>query len=343
VTTSAAELQQVERSASLRHRLAGIEQGTLVMGLTAVLLVVGALTTRGFTTFGNFRVVLLLSSALGIVSVGQSIVILGKGVDLSVAVVAALAAQGSVELFTKRGFSETEAVAFVLAMGLGMGLFNGWLVAYAEVPALFATLGTMALFNGVIRVNLLPTHLYQLPANSHIVHWMGQGDVLGIPAPILLAGIVFVGAWLFIAYTSPGRLIRAMGDNPEAARLMGAPIRPLIVTTYVISAVLAAMAGLIILGKDGGYSTIYGAGQDILFESITIAVIGGVSLSGGKGSIFGVFSGAAFVAIIVNLLTLNNFDLLARNFTRGFVLIVAVAADAWLHPRDEETAKTEDL
>ena len=343
MTTSAAELQQGGQSASLRHRLATIEQGTLVMGLTAVLLVIGVFTTRGFATFGNFRVVLLLSSALGIVSVGQSIVILGKGVDLSVAVVAALAAQGSVELFTKRGFSESEAVVFVLAMGLGMGLFNGWLVAYAEVPALFATLGTMALFNGVVRVNLLPTHLYQLPQNMHIVHWMGQGDVLGIPAPILLAGVVFVGAWLFIAYTSPGRLIRAMGDNPEAARLMGAPIRPLIVTTYVISAVLAAIAGLIILGKDGGYSTIYGAGQDILFESITIAVIGGVSLSGGKGSIFGVFSGAAFVAIIVNLLTLNNFDLLARNFTRGFVLIVAVAADAWLHPRDEETAKTEDL
>jgi len=343
VTTSAAELQHQGQSASLRYRLATIEQGTLVMGLTAVLLVIGVLTTRGFATFGNFRVVLLLSSALGIVSVGQSIVILGKGVDLSVAVVAALAAQGSVELFTKRGFSESEAVVFVLAMGLGMGLFNGWLVAYAEVPALFATLGTMALFNGVVRVNLLPTHLYQLPGNMHIVHWMGQGDVLGIPAPIVLAAVVFIGAWLFIAYTSPGRLIRAMGDNPEAARLMGAPIRPLIVSTYVISAVLAAIAGLIILGKDGGYSTIYGAGQDILFESITIAVIGGVSLSGGKGSIFGVFAGAAFVAIIVNLLTLNNFDLLARNFTRGFVLIVAVAADAWLHPRDEETAKTEDL
>jgi len=343
VTTSAAELEQHGQSASLRHRLATIEQGTLVMGLTAVLLVIGVFTTRGFATFGNFRVVLLLSSALGIVSVGQSIVILGKGVDLSVAVVAALAAQGSVELFTKRGFSESEAVVFVLAMGLGMGLFNGWLVAYAEVPALFATLGTMALFNGVVRVNLLPTHLYQLPPNMHIVHWMGQGDVLGIPAPIILAGIVFIGAWLFIAYTSPGRLIRAMGDNPEAARLMGAPIRPLIVSTYVISSVLAAIAGLIILGKDGGYSTIYGAGQDILFESITIAVIGGVSLSGGRGSIFGVFSGAAFVAIIANLLTLHNYTLVTRNFTRGFVLIVAVAADAWLHPRDEETAKTEDL
>jgi ribose transport system permease protein len=343
VTTSAADLAQSTGGESLRHRLATIEQGTLVMGLTVVLLVIGFFTTRGFATFGNFKVVLLLSSALGIVSVGQSIVILGKGVDLSVAVVAALAAQGSVELFTKRGFSEGEAVAFVLAMGLGMGLFNGWLVAYAEVPALFATLGTMALFNGVVRVNLLPTHLYQLPPNSHIVRWMGSGDVLGIPAPIVLAAIVFIGAWLFIAYTSPGRLIRAMGDNPEAARLMGAPIRPLIVSTYVISSVLAAIAGLVILGKDGGYSTIYGAGQDILFESITIAVIGGVSLSGGKGSIFGVFSGAAFVAIIVNLLTLNNYGLLPRNFTRGLVLIVAVAADAWLHPRDEETAKTEDL
>jgi ribose transport system permease protein len=343
VTTSVADLPQVEPSRSLRHRLAAIEQGTLVMGLTAILALVGVLTTRGFWTFGNFRVVLLLSSALGIVSVGQSIVILGKGVDLSVAVGAALAAQGSVELFTQRGFSEGQAVGLVLVMALGMGLFNGWLVAYAEVPALFATLGTMALFNGAIRVALLPTHLYQLPPESDIVRWMGRGAVLGIPSPIVLAAIVFVGAWLFITYTSPGRLIRAMGDNPEAARLMGAPIRPLQVSTYVISALLAAIAGLVIMGKDGGYSTIYGAGQDLLFESITVAVIGGVSLSGGKGSIFGVVSGAAFVAVIVNLLTLNNFGLLGRNFNRGLVLIVAVAADAWLHPRDEETAKSEDL
>ncbi len=343
MTTSVAELPQIEPSPSLRQRLATIEQGTLVMGLTAVLVLVGVLTTRGFSTFGNFRVVLVLSSALGIVSVGQSIVILGKGVDLSVAVGAAIAAQGSVELFTQRGFSESQSVGLVLVMALGMGLFNGWLVAYAEVPALFATLGTMALFNGAIRVALLPTHLYQLPPESDIVKWMGRGAVLGIPSPIVLAGIVFVGAWLFITYTSPGRLIRAMGDNPEAARLMGAPIRPLQVSTYVISALLAAIAGLVILGKDGGYSTIYGAGQDLLFESITVAVIGGVSLSGGKGSIFGVFSGAAFVAVIVNLLTLNNFGLLGRNFTRGLVLIVAVAADAWLHPRDEETAKSEDL
>jgi ribose transport system permease protein len=329
---------------SVRQRLAGLEQGTLVMGLTVLLVVVGALTTDRFFTRGNLRVVVLLSAALGIVAVGEAIVILGKGIDLSIAVVAALSAQGAVELWQNHGFSETEAVLLILAMALGMGFFNGWLVAYAEVPALFATLGTWQLFNGVLRRLLVQRQLYNIPGDDRgILHWIGRGEILGIQMPIILAGMVFIGAWLFISYTSVGRLIRSMGDNPEAARLMGAPVRPLQVATYVISAVLAAVAGLVILGKDGGYSTVYGGGGDILFEAITIVVIGGVSLSGGRGSIFGVFAGAAFVALTVNLLTLNNFDLIQRNFTKGFILLVAVTADAWLHPRDEETAKTEDL
>jgi ribose transport system permease protein len=330
---------------SVRQRLATIEQGTLVMVLTVVLVAVGAVTTKRFFTTGNLRVVVLLSAALGIIAVGEAIVILGKGIDLSIAVVAALSAQGAVELWQgPHHFSETQAVLVILAMALGMGFFNGWLVAYAEVPALFATLGTWQLFNGVLRRLLVQKQLYNVPNDDRgILHWIGRGDVLGIQMPIILAALVFIGAWLFISYTSVGRLIRSMGDNPDAARLMGAPLRPLQVSTYVISAVLAAIAGLVILGKDGGYSTVYGGGADILFDAITIVVIGGVSLSGGRGSIFGVFAGAAFVALTVNLLTLNNFDLIQRNFTKGFILLVAVTADAWLHPRDEETAKSEDL
>jgi ribose transport system permease protein len=345
VTVPAVEVGQATAvPPSVRQRLAGLEQGTLVMGLTVVLVAVGALTTRRFFTTGNLRVVILLSAALGIVAVGEAIVILGKGVDLSIAVVAALSAQGAVELWQNHGYSETQAFLLIIGMALVMGFFNGWLVAYAEVPALFATLGTWQLFNGVLRRNLVQRQLYNLPPDDHgVFHWIGRGHVLGIQMPIVLAAAIFVGAALFISYTSWGRLIRSMGDNPEAARLMGAPVRPLQVSTYVISAVLAAVAGLVILGKDGGYSTVYGGGSDILFDAITIVVIGGVSLSGGRGSIFGVFAGAAFVAVIVNLLTLRNFGLIERNFTKGFILLIAVTADAWLHPRDEETAKTEDL
>jgi ribose transport system permease protein len=327
----------------LRERLATVEQGTIVMGITLALILLGALTTRRFFTTGNLEVLILLSAALGIVAVGESIVILGKGVDLSVAALAAIAGQGAVELWGNRGFSEIEAVLLILVMALGMGFVNGWLVAYAEIPPLFATLGTWQLFNGVFKIKLLETENYILPRDSEFLHWLGRGEVLGIKTPIVVAGAVFLLARFFISSTSWGRLIRSMGDNPEAARLMGAPVRPLQVSTYVISAVLAALAGLVILGKDGGYSTAYGGGTDILFEAITVAVIGGVSLSGGRGSIFGVLAGTALVGVIVNLLTLNNLSLLQRNFTKGVVLILAVIADAWLHPRDEETAKSQDL
>ncbi|MCA1842272.1 MAG: hypothetical protein LC792_03605, partial [Actinobacteria bacterium] len=131
MTISAAETGRGVDDArpTIRQRLATIEQGTLVMGLTVVLVFVGAVTTDRFFTSGNIRVVVLLSAALGIIAVGEAIVILGKGIDLSIAVVAALSAQGAVELWQGHHFSETQAVVIILAMALGMGFFNGWLVA----------------------------------------------------------------------------------------------------------------------------------------------------------------------------------------------------------------------
>ena len=173
--------------------------------------------------------------------------------------------------------------------------------------------------------------------------WMGRGRLLGLPAPIVIAFIVFAVAWGFLSWTSYGRLVRAMGDNPSAARLSGAPVRPLTVATFVIAALLAALAGLVLLGKNGNYSTAYGGSNDLLFNAITAAVIGGVSLTGGKGTIFGVFAGTALTAVIVNILTLKNVSVMSGTLIKGLVLVAALALDAWLHPRDEETAKSDDL
>ena len=143
--------------------------------------------------------------------------------------------------------------------------------------------------------------------------------------------------------TTYGRLLRAMGDSPAAARLTGIPVRPLIVMVFMGAALLAALAGFLQLGVSGGYSRAYGSSEDLMFNAITAAVIGGVSLTGGKGSMFGVLAGTAFISIFVNLMTLMNVDVVASVAIRGALLIGALALESWLHPRDEETAKSDDL
>ena len=327
----------------LRTRLAAVDQGRLVALVTLGLILFGGITVDGFWNVSNFSTLLRLSAALGILAVGSAIVIMGKGVDLSGAAIAAIAAQGAAHLWEVRKYGETKAIIVVIVLAIVMGLINGWLVAYVEVPALFATLGTWKLFEGLFQVSLFDKKIYELPTGGSIITWMGRGRFLGIPAPILIAAIVFLSVWIFLSRTSYGRLIRAMGDNPSTARLSGAPVRPLVVATFVLAAFLAAIAGLVLIGKNGNYSTAYGGGNDLLFNAITAAVIGGVSLTGGKGSMFGVLAGTALTAVIVNLLTLQNFSVMSSTLIKGLVLVAALALDAWLHPRDEETAKADDL
>jgi len=341
--TSATATPATTPGVPLRVRLASIDQGRLIAVVTVALIAFGAVTVRGFFNISNFSTLIRLSSALGILAVGSAIVIMGKGVDLSGAAVAAISAQGVAHLWEQRHYGEGKAILAVVVFALLMGLVNGWLVAYVEVPALFATLGTWKLFEGLLQVSLFNKKIYELPSGGSIVNWMGRGRVVGVPSPIVIAAIVFVTAWAFLSRTSYGRLVRAMGDNPSAARLSGAPVRPLIVATFVIAALLAAVAGLVLLGKNGNYSTAYGGSNDLLFNAITAAVIGGVSLTGGKGTMFGVFAGTALTAVIANLLTLKNFSVMSGTLVKGLVLVAALALDAWLHPRDEETAKSDDL
>lgn len=327
----------------LRQRMAGADQAGIVLVVTAAIIALAAVFVRGFASLGNFSSLLRLTAALGVVAVGSAIVILAKGVDLSAAAMVAVVAQGCVVFWTERGTGEAQAILIVLALALAMGIFNGVMVAYVELPALFVTLGTSQMFLGLAKIRLLDSETYSLPNDSSIVVELGRGSVFGVPTPIVVMAVVFLTAHWFITRTSYGRMIRALGDNPSTARMTGAPVRPLIVSTFVIAAALAFIGGLLTLGRNGGYSTSYGAGNGLLFDAITVAVIGGVSLTGGRGSMFGVAVGTVLIAVIVNVMTLLDFSIVQRNLTKGLVLIAALALDAWLHPRDEETAKSDDL
>ncbi len=329
--------------ADLRAKLASIDQAVLIAAVTAAMVVVGAIFVDGMFSFDNLATVARISAPMGILAVASALVIMGKNVDLSVVAVVGVAGMVSVHLAEANGFSEWQAIAVVLAIGVFVGLANGWLSAYVGIPALFVTLGTWKLVEGYFNVSLLEKQSYTLPANFDVVRWLGQGSILGIDVPILLAVATFLGAGWALNKTSFGSMLRATGDSPAAARLTGLPVRPLIVTTFVIAAALAILVGLMQLGINGGYSKAYGAGDELMFNAITAAVIGGVSLTGGKGSISGVLAGVAFIAIFTNMMTLLDVSVVTSTAVRGAILLSALALDAWLHPRDEETAKSDDL
>lgn len=313
----------------------------MVLMLTGALIVLGAVTTDGFLTTGNLQAVLQLSLGFGILAVGQATVILGKGIDLSSAAVATATGLITLELM-ERGFSEPTAIAAMVVVGVAMGAANGILVAYAGIPALFATLGTGSLYLGGATVWLLESNMYAIKRDSLIAK-LTQVEVWGFQLYFLIPAGVFILAWLLWNYTTFGRMLRAVGDNAETARLDGQPDRPITVASYVWSSVLGVLAGYILLSLYGSVLTSGSAFSPLLFTTLTAVVIGGISLSGGHGSILGVVAGAAFIAVMNNLLTLHSFSSASEDLTRGAVLLAAVVLDAWLHPRDDETSKSEDL
>lgn len=337
VTSPVAEKHAATRGFSASR----FDQSMLVLVLTLALVVVGGLTTQGFLSPGNFRIVLIFSAAPGIVALGLALTILGKGIDLSIGAVVLVTGQFTLELIS-RGWSEAGAIGAMILVAIVLGFLNGWLISVLGVPALFVTLATGQLLLGGVKIWFLQSNLYTVDDGSFVAS-LGRGSVLDIPTAVLLAGVVFVLAWVLWSLLSFGRLIRAVGDNFESARTTGAPVRPLQISTYVISALMGTFAGYLILAREGSVTTTGTAFSPLLFSALIAVVVGGVSLSGGHGHVLGVLLGTLFIGIINNLLILQSLGPSTQSFILGATLMLAIIIDARLHPRDLETSKSGDL
>lgn len=330
-----------ERATSRRFSQTRFDQSMLVLALTVALVVVGTLTTEGFLSPGNFRVILIFSAAPGVVALGLALTILGKGIDLSIGAVVLVTGQLTLELVS-RGWSEPSAICAMITAAVVLGLVNGSLISVLGVPALFVTLATGQLLLGGVKIWFLQSNLYTVDASSFIAS-LGRGSLFGIPTAVLLSALVFVLAWVLWSLLSFGRLVRALGDNFESARTTGAPVRPLQIATYVISALLGTFAGFLIVAREGSVTTTGSAFTPLLFSALIAVVVGGVSLSGGHGHVLGVLLGTLFIGIVNNLLILHSLGPSAQSFILGATLLLAIIIDARLHPRDLETSKSGDL
>jgi ribose transport system permease protein len=316
-------------------------QERIVLVLTLALFISFCLTLNQFATAGNLISLLQSVAILGVLGVGMAFVIIGRGIDLAMVTVMAISVAW---MFNEINRGLSIAAAFGLGIGLAalVGVANGVLVAYFEIPAIFTTLAMATLLYGLGRFLLIDSDAVFLGDQLNTFKTIGAGYVWGIPASIIWAAVIALFCFVVLRYTKFGRYIYAMGDNPLAARITGIPVRPMIVLQYVASALIAFAAGLILSATVSSMNTRL-ANSTMIYDVILVVVIGGIGLSGGKGGIRNVIIGTLLIGTLINGMTMLDLSYTEQKIIKSLILLVAVVVDSIVNPRDEQTAQQGDI
>jgi ribose/xylose/arabinose/galactoside ABC-type transport system permease subunit len=284
-----------------------------------VLIAVTAILSPAFMTGNNISNMLLQAAPLGIVVIGQAMVILVRGLDLSVASVMATAA---VVATSFSGQNSDAFAVFVVAMTIGMvtGLVNGLLITKRNVSPFLATLATMTLLQGLRFAYTQGAPSGNVPP---IYRVLGSQTFYGVPYNMMILLVLAVVFSALLQKSTYGRRVYLTGGNPVMARLVGINADRITIASYVISGALAALAGLIYSGFVGIVDNWVGRGFEL--DSIVAAVMGGVALSGGRGSIVGGLFGAAILVVVFNAVLMIGFPIEFQIIIKGLVIIVAAA------------------
>jgi ribose transport system permease protein len=318
-----------------------VEWVVLLVSATAAALF--AITVEGFATLSNLENLARNSAPLLILSCAMGIVVIGRGLDLSQ--IAAMTAVTSVfGVLILSGHSPTVALLAAAGAAVLLGLINGWLIAYAEIPALLATLATAILFTGLGRWGILRgEYLLLLPKDLPLITLLSSGRVLGVPLPIVIAFCIAAITWFLLACTGYGRAIYASGDNHATARISGLPVRQTTLVVYVVAAVAASIAGLLVASASGTVDFRTVTNGTLLFEVIMVVVLGGISLRGGRGGLLSIVAGVALISVMRNGMTLMDLTTQVQSLVKGLTLIVAIVLDNHFNPKDPETDTVGDL
>lgn len=315
-------------------------QESIVLLIAVVFFLLFAAALPGFLAADNLLSLLQNVSILGILGVGMGLVVIGRGIDLAMVTTMAMSTAWTIALMNS-GTGAVAAVLFGLGFAVVIGLLNGFLVAYVEVPAIFATLAMATVIYGFGRLFLVDLDVLYLPPDAAWLRGL-SGTVLGVPLPVIWFAVVALLAFAFLRFTRIGRYIFAMGDNREAARITGIPVRPMMLLQYVISSVIAFAAGLITASLLATVN-IRVAQSTMVYDVILVVVLGGIGLSGGRGGVRNVIVGTLLIGILLNGMTILDMSFTVQNLVKGAVLLIAIIVDSIANPRDEQTAQQGDI
>jgi ribose transport system permease protein len=307
------------RDSKIFQSISWRDMGTL-LGLLLII-VAFATTSDVFLTERNWINILQQSSINACIAIGMTIVIISGGIDLSVGATAALAAVMSGTLL-KAGFSPAMVIPVALLIGLACGMFNGAMIAFAGLQPFIVTLGTLSIYRSLA---LLYTGGNPVLALPNEFRWIFTSDALYLPVPVILVAVLAVIAAFILAKSPIGEYIFAVGGNEEAARVSGVPISLTKISAYAASGGLAALGAVILMARLGAADPTSGNLWEL--DAIASAAIGGASLMGGKGSIFGTILGAIVLGAMRNGLTLLNVQAFYQLLATGMIILLAMLVD----------------
>lgn len=306
------------------HVLSLRETG-IAIALVLIVVIATARNPNFLFSSDGYRDLLLTPSILVLVAVGQAIVIITRSVDLSVGSVLGLTAYLTGRLFIDvPGIPIIAVFAAGIVVGGLLGLINGALVAFAKVPALVITLGTLYIYRGI---NVAWTGSDRINASDLPIDFrnLGTGQVLSIPILTIIAIVVLVAAAWYMRNLRSGRELYAIGSDPDAAHLYGLPVTRRVITAFVVCGALAGLAGVLFAARYGTVSSQAGTGWE--FQAIGAAVIGGVAISGGVGTLWGAAIGAFLLLTINRALPILGIQDFWQRAVVGALIIGAIVLD----------------
>lgn len=317
--------------------------------ILAGLIVIMAIASPYFLTADNLETVAKQTAVIGVLTIGELLVIITGGIDLTVGAVLAFSMVISA-LMLKAGVPLVVCILAALAIGAAVGYLNGFIVTKMKLPPFIATLGMTGVLRGAALIITDGLPVSSLPES---INWFGNGTVLFISVPILILAVLAIIFQIVLSKTIFGRQIYALGSNTEATRLAGINVGSRTRCIYLLSGMLAAVAGILLMGRLSAGQPTAATGYES--NAIAASVIGGASMLGGVGTVWGAIVGAFIMSILTNGFTLLHVNTFFQQSAIGFILIMAVYLDILqrssgspfkrLHlvPRKEKISKSEHL
>lgn len=297
------------------------------LGALVLLFLVMALFVPGFFSINNLTNVTRQVSINAIIASGMTLVIITAGIDLSVGSLVALA--GCVAMIAlNRTDSDVIGVLAGIAIGGLAGAFNGGLVAYARLPAFVVTLGGLTIFRGIA---LTITEGQPIIRFEGAYKWLGQGFMLGVPVPVWIMIVVVLATHIVLKRTTLGAHFFAVGGNETAARLSGVRVERVKFWAYTLCGLLTGLAGMVLMARLSSAQP--ASGEMFELDAIAAVVLGGTSLSGGRGTVWGTLVGALIIGILNNSLNLLGVPSFYQLVAKGVIILLAVFVDQWLRQR----------
>ena len=300
-----------------------------------------------FFSTGNLLTLMRSVSILGILSIAMAVVVISKGIDLSL--IATLAVGTALASVLSSGdVLPLIDLPFIYAVLIGLIFtsilcaITGILVAYWDMASVFVTLAMAGVIYGLGRTLFIGDELNYLPEDALWLEYLGRGQLFGVPMPIICFLSLALLMHLLLTKTTFGKFVYSIGDSGLAARTAGVPVRPILVMIFIIAGLVAYFAGLLTAGAISSINTRMVSGS-MIYDVLLVVVVGGIGLSGGKGGMHNVILGTLLIGTLLNGMVIMDISFIVQNLIKGIILLLAIMTDTILNPRDEQTTQQGDI